>query len=229
MRTPASRARRAGTRGHDRFRGGGDTMTDTDEQVARLLAQLAHRADRHGPHDRVPLVRRRARRAAAVRALVLAGGLAALVALVVAVRTDALPLLRGDRPEPAPGAVAGCVPGCRVAAGRHAHRHAAAQGARGSRRRRRPRARARAGSGGEGCVALRPGAPAGAAPDHQRRDPEQHRGRRCMPGGRPTGTVDDEFPMEVPFKKAGAHAVTYETTACPPIGTVRRTITVRAR
>jgi hypothetical protein len=50
----------------------------------------------------------------------------------------------------------------------------------------------------------------------------------CVAGG-PLVPVDDEFPVEVPFVAAGAHALTYETTACPPIGTVQRTITVQAR
>jgi hypothetical protein len=42
-------------------------------------------------------------------------------------------------------------------------------------------------------------------------------------------SVDDEFPVEVTLRAAGPHEVTYETTACAPIGTVRRTITVQAR
>ena len=50
----------------------------------------------------------------------------------------------------------------------------------------------------------------------------------CITGG-PLVPVDDEFPIEVQFGTAGAHQVTYETDACPPIGTVRRTITVHAR
>ncbi len=50
----------------------------------------------------------------------------------------------------------------------------------------------------------------------------------CIADG-PLVSVDDEFPMEAHFPAAGPNEVTYETTACAPIGTVRRTITVQAR
>ena len=205
-------------------------MTDTDEHVARLLTQLAERADGHAPHDRVPLVRRRARRAAVVRASALAGGLAAALALAVAVRTNTLPLLRDDRPEPArpvPPRVASLIvdvrqddalidslparpPGPHAVIVVHVHGLVPARSVRDV-----------SPSDGEHLLGFKlftTGLQQSATPEDG----------RCVPGG-PLVPVDDEFPIEVQFAKKGANQVTYETAACPPIGTVRRTITVHAR
>ncbi len=205
-------------------------MTDADEQVARLLTELAHRADGHGPHDRVPLVRRRARRTAAVRTSALAGALVTVLALVVAVSGDRLPLLRGDRPEPArpaPPRVASLVVDLRQD-----------DALTDTLPRRQPGARAVVVVRVHGLV------PARAVKDVSPSGREHLLGFRritsdgtrsdtgddipCVADG-PLVSVDDEFPVEVTFRAAGPHEVTYETTACAPIGTVRRTITVQAR
>ncbi len=198
--------------------------------MARLLTELAHRADGHGPHDRVPLVRRRARRTAAVRNSALAGALVTVLALAVAIGGDHLPLLRGDRPEPArpaPPRVASLVvdlrqddaltdslprrqPGARAVVVVHVHGLVPARAVKDV-----------SPSGREHLKGLRVVTSAGTQSDLGDDAP-------CVADG-PLVPVDDEFPVEVRFEKAGAHEVTYETTACTPIGTVRRTITVQAR
>ena len=205
-------------------------MTDADEQVARLLTQLAHRADGHGPHDRVPLVRRRARRTAAVRTSALAGALVTVLALAVAIGGDHLPLLRGDRPEPAqpaPPRVPSLLvdlrqdealtdslpsrpPGPHAVIVVHVHGLVPARAVKDV-----------SPSGREHLLGLRL-----ITSDGTQSNPGDD--APCVARG-PLVPVDDEFPVEIPFAKAGAHEVTYETTACPPIGTVRRTITVQAR
>lgn len=203
-------------------------MTNADEHVARLLTQLAERADGHDPLDRVPLVRRRARRTAVVRTTVLAGGLAAVVALVVAVGSGAVPLLRGHRPEPArPATVATLVvdmrqddgltdsvprrvPGPRAVVVVHVHGLVPARAVKDV-----------SPSGREyllGFKLFTTGLQRSATPEDG----------PCVPGGSLV-PVDDEFPIEVQFAKKGANQVTYETAACPPVGSVRRTITVQAR
>jgi hypothetical protein len=206
-------------------------MTDADEQVARLLTELAHRADGHGPHDRVPLVRRRARRTAAVRASALAGALVTVLALVVALRGDHLPLLRGVRPEPAqpaPPRVASLVvdlrqddaltdtlprsqPGTRAVVVVHVHGLVPARAVKDV-----------SPSGREHLLGLR------VITRDRTQSSTGDDDAPCVAGG-PLVPVDDEFPVEVFFVKAGANELTYETTACSPVGTVRQTITVQAR
>jgi hypothetical protein len=51
-------------------------------------------------------------------------------------------------------------------------------------------------------------------------------GAPCGKGG--LAPVDDTFPITVRFREPGTYTVTYETTACPPIGTVLQTVTVHA-
>ena len=205
-------------------------MTDTDERVTRLLGELANRADGHVAPDRVRRVRSRARRAAAVRAGVVVGGLAAAVALVGGVR--GVPVLRSDGSEAArPGPVVVASPGLQidlrqeVDLGRTLPRH-----------------------GQPGALAVVTVHIHGLVPARRVTEVSPS-GQEHLFGGRrvnlrqapyppdepamcaPQGAlvrVDVEFLETVHFSKAGTHTFTYEVSACPPIGTVQQTITVQA-
>ncbi len=207
-------------------------MTDTDERVTRLLGELATRADGHAAPDRVGRVRSRARRAAAVRAGVVVGGLAAAVALVGGVR--GVTVLRSDGPEPArPGPVVVVAsPGLTINLKQDV-----------ALRRSIP-------DRGEGdAVAVVVVHVHGRVPARQVKEVspsgrEHLEGPRilyggviegqpmdgaapCAPAG-PLVRVNEEFLHTVRVAKAGAYTVTVEWDACPPVGTVRQTITVQA-
>jgi hypothetical protein len=209
-------------------------MTDTDERVTRLLGELATRADGHPTPDRVHRVRSRARRAAVVRTAGVVG-LAAAVALVGGVR--GVPLLRGDRSGPTkPASVVVAPLGLQVdlrqdfelarslprpvpgtTNGAHAvvivHVHGLVP----------PRqVTDRSPSGREHLFGLRISGGGGSQGSVDDGHPP------CAPAGAPAAAVDDQFPVTLTFEKAGTYTVTYETRACPPIGTVRQTLVVRA-
>ncbi len=201
-------------------------MTDTDERVTRLLGALATRADEHVAADRMGGVRSRARRAAAVRAGVVVGGVAVAVALV-----GRAPLLQSERAEPADRVpVVVTSPGLRIDL-----RQEVALGR--SLPRRQP-----------GAIAVFTVRIHGVVPARQVKEVSpsgrEHLGGRriaygrsydgtldgaapCAPGG-PLVRVDDESLATVRFDKAGTYTVTVETSPCPPVGTVRQTITVQA-
>ena len=72
-------------------------MNRSPDALDRVLADLASRADLHQPADRVPAIHRRARRAAAVRVAAAAGACTAVVAVVaVALGSGGLPFNRAD-------------------------------------------------------------------------------------------------------------------------------------
>jgi hypothetical protein len=203
-----------------------------DERVIRLLAELADRADGHVAAERVTGVRRRARRAAATRRSVVAAGAALAAAATVALSTGHVPALRGDRspdapaPTPSPAPSAGLtlsvrqddamsdtlpapLPGPRAIVFVHVHGWVPARAVQAS-----P-------SGREHLLWQKiedSGSSQSSGGDEA----------PCTPGA-PLVAVDDEYPIEVHFEKAGPNPVTYRVAACPPVGTVSVTVTVQAR
>jgi hypothetical protein len=208
-------------------------MTHTDERVTRLLGELAERADGHVTPDRVSGVRSRARRTAAVRGGVVVAGLATAVAMVGGAGS-VVPLLRGDGSAAArPVPVAAASPRLQVDL-----RQDVALG----------KALPDRGHGGavavvmvhvHGLVPARQAAP--ASPSGREHlfglqyffdGVKEQRGGLGIDSG-PCGKgalarVDDTFPITVRFRQPGTYTVIYETTACPPIGTVQQSVTVHA-
>ncbi len=210
-------------------------MNHIDDGLPRLLDALAERADGHGPHDRVPAVRRRARQARLRRNGLVAG--AALAALAVGVGLDALPFTNRAAPPPTrPPTLVVRTEGLTVDLRQDDAMSTILPN-------RQPGARAVVVVRVHGWVPRRSLDPSPSGREHLlalriledgRDDGELSRGSRLgddtpCTAGAPLARVDDEYAFEARFPTAGTYTVTYETTACAPVGTVRRTITVVAR
>lgn len=197
--------------------------------VDRLLADLAARADLHHPADRVAAVHRRARRAAAVRS----GVAAAVVALLVAAGvTGARGFL--DAREPAP---AGLPAGPFLRAELREDRQLAAalppSPVGGTRvavsisvRGRVPRLAAPAGQPApEGRDnLLRQEIDWGDQPRPAWQGSQRDDALECDGGA--LVAVSDDYVVDHAYQRPGTYTVTFRTAACPPLGEVRRSVTI---
>jgi hypothetical protein len=206
-------------------------MTHPDERVRDLLTQLAGRADADLVPERVNAVHRRVRRARTVRRAAAAGALTVALAAGVGVRTGDLPWRRAQVPDPArpvPTPTASLAVDVRQddqATDTVPNRQApAAQAVLVIRIHGRVPARPVtevSASGREHLLGLRIAESGGY--EGTSAEPAD-----CRPGA-PLVEVDDEFSHVLHVDRPGRNLVTVIVTACGPVGTVSRTITVDAR
>jgi tetrahydromethanopterin S-methyltransferase subunit F len=202
-------------------------MSLTPDALDRALVDLAARADRDQPTDRVPAIHRRARRDAAVRAATVAGALTAVVAVVLLVVGPGLPFTRADSADPAVGRTK---PFLTVALARD-DKLAAALPANGlggiavvvqiTQHGLVPQLSNAAGekaTGTDNLLGLQMDwgdhSNDGANPQY-----------KCVPGARLVH-INNDFVMTHHYAP-GTYTISYRTGACDPVGEVTRTVTVK--
>jgi hypothetical protein len=198
----------------------------TRDPLDQALATLAARADTHRPGDRVPAVRRRARRAAAVRAGA-AGGAVALVAVAVLLGAgEGTPFAREGTPaDPAPR------PYLKVSVTEAPELEARIPPD--------PRGEHRlvVMVTVEGLVPRREPAPDEEPPEglfnvhhdfdwgvYGRRGPRES-SYTCTAGA-PLMPVREEYPVTAIYERPGTYTVTYRFEACDPVAPIERELTV---
>lgn len=198
-------------------------MNLSPDALDRALTELASRADLDESVDRVPAIHHRARRAATVRVASVAGGLAAVVAVVaITLGAGGLPFTRADsvpaKPAPKPFLTVGLDSQEELAAGLSDRGLGTPVVVQVTIHGLVPRMYNDVGELATGTDNLKY---AKMYWDPRGYDGFSSSDYHCEPGA-PLVRVDSQFLMTTYATRAGTHPITFRTAGCDPVGEVSK-------